>query len=134
VIVSLLYKVTRKLLSVPSVVLRSETAKGAELLVLRHENAILRRQLTSPTRYEPADRLWFAALSGLVDRHRDREAFPITPGTPLAWHRRFIARTWDHTTHRRCACRNLIHAGDRGSAGTLSSRGRNPALLSMSTA
>jgi len=70
VIVSLLFKVTRKLLSVPSVVLRSETAKDAELLVLRHENAILRRQLTGPIRYEPADRFWFAALSGLVDRHR----------------------------------------------------------------
>jgi len=80
VIVSLLYKVTRKLLAVPSVVLRSETAKDAELLVLRHENAILRRQLTGPIPYEPADRFWFAALSGLVDRHRWREVFPVTPG------------------------------------------------------
>jgi hypothetical protein len=41
VIVPLLYKVIRKLLSVPSVVLRSERAKDAELLMLRHENAIL---------------------------------------------------------------------------------------------
>lgn len=100
-IVSLLYKVTRKLLSVPSVVLHSETAKDAELLVLRHENAILRRQLTGPTRYEPADRFWLAALSGLVNRHRWREVFPVTPGTLLAWHRRFIARKWDYTAHRR---------------------------------
>ena len=43
-IVPLLYKVTRKLLTVPSVVLRSKTAKDAELLALRHENAIPRRQ------------------------------------------------------------------------------------------
>ncbi|MEO6090605.1 MAG: integrase core domain-containing protein [Umezawaea sp.] len=100
-IVSLLYKVARKLLSVPPVVLRSETAKDAELLVLRHENAILRRQLTGPVRYEPADRFWFAALSGLVDRRRWREVFPITPGTLLAWHRKFIARKWDYTAHRR---------------------------------
>ena len=92
-IVSLLYKVTRKLLAVPSVVLRSETAEDAELLVLRHENAILRRQLTGPIRYEPADRFWFAALSGLMDRHRWWKVFPVTPGTLLAWHRRFIART-----------------------------------------
>jgi putative transposase len=101
VIVSLLYKVTRKLLSVPSVVLRSETAKDAELLVLRHENAILRRQLTGPVRYEPADRFWFAALSGLVDRRHWPKIFPVTPGTLLAWHRRFIVRKWDYTAHRR---------------------------------
>ncbi|MFD0229661.1 integrase, partial [Streptomyces hirsutus] len=43
--VSLLYKVARRLLSVPSVLLRRDTAKDAELLVLRHENAVLRRQI-----------------------------------------------------------------------------------------
>jgi putative transposase len=46
VIVSLLYKVTWKLLSAASVLLRGEAEKDAELLVLRHENAVLRRQLT----------------------------------------------------------------------------------------
>lgn len=101
VIVSLLYKVTRRLLSVPSVLLRSEAAKDAELLVLRHENAVLRRQLAGPVRYEPADRFWFAALSGVVDRRRWREVFPVTPGTLLAWHRRFVARKWDYSARRR---------------------------------
>ncbi|MEU4806954.1 hypothetical protein [Actinosynnema sp. NPDC023587] len=67
---SLLYKATRKPLSVPAVLLRSETVKNAELLVLRHENAVLRRQLAGPVRYEPTDRFRFAALSGLVDRRR----------------------------------------------------------------
>jgi hypothetical protein len=62
VIVSPLYKVTRRLLSAPAVLLRSEAVKGAELLVLRHENAILRRQLAGPARYKPADRFWSAAL------------------------------------------------------------------------
>ena len=95
-IVSLLYKVTRQLLSVPSTVLRNEAAKDAELLVLSHENAVLRRQLTGPVRYEPADRFWFAALSGLVDRRRWPEIFPVTPGTLLAWHRGFVARKWDY--------------------------------------
>ncbi|WP_447007249.1 integrase core domain-containing protein [Saccharothrix isguenensis] len=100
-IVSLLYKLTRKLLTIPSAVLRSEAAKDAELLVLRHENAVLRRQLAGPVRYEPADRFWFAALSGLVDRRHWREVFPVTPATLLAWHRKPIARKWDHFARRR---------------------------------
>jgi hypothetical protein len=46
VIVSLLYQLTRRLLSASAVLLRHDTAKDAELLVLRHENAVLRRQIT----------------------------------------------------------------------------------------
>ena len=99
-IVSLLYKVTRKLLSVPSMLLRSEMVKDAELLVLQHENAVLRRQLAGPVRYEPADRFWFAALAGLVDRRRWREVFPVTPGTLLSWHRTLVARKWDYSARR----------------------------------
>lgn len=100
-----LYKVVRKLLSVPSVLLRGEAAKNAELLVLRHENALLRRQLA--VRYEVEDRLWFAALSALIPRRRWREVFPVTPGTLLAWHRRFIAAKWDYTARRRRARHRL---------------------------
>ncbi|WP_346166537.1 integrase [Streptomyces javensis] len=99
-IVSLLCKVTRKLLAVPSVLLRRETVKDAELLVLRHENVVLRRQLAGPVRYELADRFWFAALSGLIPR-RWLRVTPVTPGTLLAWHRRFIAANWDYTARRR---------------------------------
>lgn len=83
-IVSMLHKVARRLLSVPGVLLRRDTAKDAELLVLRHENAVLRRQIGGPVRYEPADRLWLAAPSTLIPRRRWREVFPVTPGTLLA--------------------------------------------------
>ncbi|GHH42132.1 hypothetical protein [Lentzea cavernae] len=69
-IVSLLYRATCALLSAPVVLLRRDTAIEAELLVLRHENAVLRRQLNGPIRYEPADRFWLAALSSLLPRHR----------------------------------------------------------------
>ncbi|MER5390135.1 integrase core domain-containing protein [Saccharopolyspora sp. NPDC002686] len=100
-IVSLLYKVTRRLLSVPTVLLRRETTKDAELLVLRHENAVLRRQLRPPLRYEPADRLWLSALSSLIPRRRWAQVFPVTPGTLMSWHRKLVARRWDYSERRR---------------------------------
>ncbi|GAA1712035.1 hypothetical protein GCM10009680_61310 [Streptomyces yatensis] len=100
VIVSLVYQVTRKLLSVPAVLLRRRTSRDAELLVLQHENAVLRRQLASPVRYQWADRLWFAALSSLIPRCRWAQVFPVTPGTLLRWHRRLVARRWDYSECR----------------------------------
>ncbi|MDF3294407.1 integrase core domain-containing protein [Streptomyces silvisoli] len=99
-VVSLVYQVARKLLGVPELLLRREVAKDAELLVLRHENAVLRRQLTRSVRYEPTDRLWFAALSSLIPRRRWAQVFPVTPATLLAWHRRLIARKWDYSQRR----------------------------------
>ncbi|MFE7246184.1 integrase, partial [Streptomyces sp. NPDC057580] len=54
----------RNLITVPAAVLRSRMAKDAEVLVLRHENAVLRRQIARVC-YEPADRIWLAALSRL---------------------------------------------------------------------
>jgi putative transposase len=116
VTVSLVYKVVRKLLSIPRVLLRSEATKVAELLVLRHENAVLRRQINGRVRYEPVDRFWLAALSGLIPRCRWRGLFPVTPGTLLAWHRRFIAAKWDYSARHaptgrpptRAALRKLI--------------------------
>ena len=60
-----LYLLARCLLDGLMVLARREASKDAELLVLRHENAILRRQI-SRVRYQPADRLWLTALSRLV--------------------------------------------------------------------
>nr|WSX47534.1 integrase core domain-containing protein [Streptomyces sp. NBC_00974]WSX54322.1 integrase core domain-containing protein [Streptomyces sp. NBC_00974] len=99
-IVSLLYRATRTLLSIPGVLVRRDTAKDVELLVLRHENAVLRRQITGPVRYEPVDRFWLSALSSLVPRRRWAEVFPVVPGTLLAWHRRLMARKWDCSARR----------------------------------
>ncbi|MFD8870652.1 integrase, partial [Streptomyces sp. NPDC059590] len=100
-VVSLLYRMTRRLLSVPAVLLQRDTSKEAELLVLRHENPVLRRQLQGRVRYEPADRLWFAALSSLIPRRRWAKVFPIAPSTLLAWHRKLVARRWDYSRRRR---------------------------------
>jgi putative transposase len=48
---------------------RHRVPKDAELLVLRHENTVLRGQI-GRVRYEPGDRLWLAAFSRLVPRRR----------------------------------------------------------------
>jgi transposase len=90
----------RCLLGCLMVLARREGSKDAELLVLRHENAVLRRQI-SRVRYEPGDRLWLAALSRLIPRHRWSQMFAVTPATLLAWHRRLVACKWDYTSRRR---------------------------------
>ena len=68
--------------------------------MLRHENAVLRRQ-AGRVRYQPGDRLWLAALSQLIPRQRWAEVFAVTPATLLAWHRRLVIRKWDYTSRRR---------------------------------
>jgi putative transposase len=81
----------RCLLGCLTVLTRHQVSKDAELLVLRHENAVLRRQI-GRVRYQPGDRLWLAALSRLIPRRRWAEVFTVTPATLLAWHRRLVAR------------------------------------------
>jgi transposase len=100
VIFSVAYQLTRCLLDCLTLLTRRETSRDAELLVLRHENAVLRRQ-AGRVRYQPADRLWLAALSRLIPRHQWNKVFPVTPATLLAWHRRLVARKWDYTSRRR---------------------------------
>jgi transposase len=80
---------------------RSDLSKNAELLVLRHENQVLRRQLAGRVRWDHADRVWLAALSRLVSRCRWPDVFPVTPATILRWHRDLAARKWDYASRRR---------------------------------
>ena len=93
------YLLVRCLLGCLMVLARREVSKDAELPVLRHENAVLRRQ-TSRVRYRSGDRLWLSALSRLIPRRRWGEVFAVTPATLLAWHRRLAARKWDYTSRR----------------------------------
>ena len=99
-IFSVVYLLTYRLLGGLMVLARREASKDAELLVLRHENVVLRRQV-SRVRYQPADRLWLAALSRLIPRRRWGEVFAVAPATLLAWHRRLVTRKWDYTSWRR---------------------------------
>ena len=96
-IFSVVYLLIRRLLGCLVMLARREVSKDAELLVLRHENAVLRRQ-TGRVRYQPGDRMWLAALSRLIPRRRWGEVFMVTPATPLAWHRRLAARKWDYSS------------------------------------
>jgi putative transposase len=100
VIFSSVYFLVRCLLGCMMVLARREVSKDAELLVLRHQNAVLHRQV-SRVRYQPCDRLWLAALSRLIPRQRWAEVFAVTPATLLAWHRRLVTRKWDYTSRRR---------------------------------
>ena len=68
--------------------------------MLRHENAVLRRQI-SRVRYQRSDRLWLSALSRLIPQRRWSEVFTVTPATLLAWHRRLVTCNWDYTSRRR---------------------------------
>jgi transposase len=113
-LVSILYQLARGLLGLTAVLMRRELGKDAELLVLRHENAVLRRQVAR-VRYTPVDRVWLAALSRLVPRRHWAKVFSVTPATILAWHRRLAARKWDYTARRRpgrpptaAAIKNLV--------------------------
>jgi putative transposase len=83
----IIYLIVRLVAALAVLVFRRDLAKDAELLVLRHENAVLRRH-AGRTRYEPADRVWFTALARLIPRERWAGVFPVTPATLLTWHRR----------------------------------------------
>ena len=100
VLLKIMYLLTCRVLGLAVLVCRSDLAKDAELLVLRHENAVLRRQ-AGRVQYEPADRAWLAALARFVPRRRRAEVFPVTPATLLAWHRRLAARKYDTCKRRK---------------------------------
>jgi transposase len=99
-LLKIVYLLTCRVLGLAVLLFRGDLAKDAELLVLRHENAVLRRHV-SRVRYEPAGRVWFAALARLLPRRRWTGVFPVTPATLLAWHRMLAAKRYDTSKRRK---------------------------------
>ena len=88
------YFALRRLCELVVLSLRAERSKEIEILALRHEVAILRRQMGRPA-FQPADRALLAALSRLLPR--SKWAFlSVTPRTLLRWHRRLVAKRWTY--------------------------------------
>jgi hypothetical protein len=90
VLVRLIYRSLTALLSWLALSARSSASKNAEILILRHEVAVLRRGNPKP-KIDWADRALLAALARILPRallaHRI-----VTPGTLLRWHRRIVTK------------------------------------------
>ena len=95
---SFLYRLFRRVLEMLHVLRMDAVAKDAEILVLRHQLAVLRRQVARP-RFTWSDRAVVALLAGLVP-HELWGSFLVTPKTILGWHRAVVRRRWTYP-HRR---------------------------------
>ncbi|TML09580.1 MAG: integrase, partial [Actinobacteria bacterium] len=109
---SFVYLVVRNLFVLVCLLGRPRGSKEMEILVLRHELSILRRQPSRPT-LTRADRALLAALSRSLPRTA-WAGFSFKPETLLRWHRQLIARRWTYS-HRppgrpplECSLRELI--------------------------
>jgi putative transposase len=90
----LLYLLMARLFGWMALLVRSGTSKDVEILVLRHEVAVLRRQVVRP-KPDWADRAVIAALARLLPRHLRLHRI-VTPGTLLVWHRHLIKNRWTY--------------------------------------
>jgi hypothetical protein len=89
---ALIYLIFRQQVAWLAVLARDDASKAAEILLLRHEVAILRRQVRRPRR-SWADRALITALASLLPKARRAHLF-VTPTTLMRWHRALVKRYW----------------------------------------
>ena len=97
-VISLLYLLFRRVLAVAALRVRSREFKELEIVVLRHELAVLRRQVARPW-LDERDRVFLAAASQLLSR-ASRQSFFIRPDTLLGWHRQLVRKRWTYGGRR----------------------------------
>jgi putative transposase len=93
-VLAVCYVAFQRLLQIVFLLFRSTEFKELEIVVLRHELAVLRRRARRPT-LRTADRLFLTAASRLLPRVR-WSSFLVTPTTLLSWHRRLVANRWTY--------------------------------------
>jgi putative transposase len=104
-----MYLVFLRLISWVALFARSEAAKDAEILVLRHQLAVLRRQVARP-RPTWADRAVISTFARILSTDHRRHLF-VTPGTLLRWHADLVKRRWTFLRqHGRPPTRSSVRA------------------------
>jgi putative transposase len=94
VTLSFLYRAFCRVLQLIRLIARKEMDLAIEVVMLRHELAVLRRQVHRPA-LEPADRAVLAGLARLLSRERLGSLF-VQPATLLRWHRDLVAKRWTY--------------------------------------
>jgi hypothetical protein len=131
----LLYLIFIRLLGTVTLLLRSDVSKEAEILVLRHQLTVLRRQIARP-KPSWADRALISALARLLPKSR-RLGLLVTPGTLLRWHADLVKQRWRYkqTPPGRPPVRPTVRAlalrlaAENPAWGTAESPGNSPAWV-----